>query len=81
MQSHELNAAEKQIADDLHWALQAPEVLQHAGKIVAIHKKRVIGVGTDRNSLVPQAAEKAQCSWQDLVILVVPAADLTELPR
>jgi len=68
------------MSDDLHWALRAPEVRQHGGMLVAVHEKRVVGVGTDRHALVTQAAERAHCAWQDLVVVVVPAPDLAELP-
>jgi len=81
MEPLQLNDLERQSADDLRWALRAPAVLQHAGKLVAVHKKRVVGVGMDREALLAEASEKAHCPWQDLVVVVVPAADLTELPR
>jgi hypothetical protein len=32
----------------LKWALQAPEVRQNAGKLVAVHRCRLVAVGTDR---------------------------------
>ncbi len=81
MEPLKLNQLEQQAADDLKWALRAPEVRQHTGKLVAVHQRCVVGVGTDRNSLLAEASEKAQCPWQDLVVVVVPAADLAELPR
>lgn len=81
MEPLQLNEIERQMSDDLHWALRAPEVQQHPGKLVAVHKKRVVGVDTDRQALVTQASERVKCAWQDLVVLVVPAADLSELPR
>jgi hypothetical protein len=81
MENLQLNPTEQQIADDLHWGLRAPEVRQHAGKFVIVHRKRVVGVGTERDALVAQAAEKTQCPPQDLVVIVVPAADLAELPN
>jgi hypothetical protein len=76
-----LNDNEQQAADDLRWALGAPEVRQHAGKLVAVHKRCVVGIGTDRDELVAAASAKARCPWQDVVVVVVPAADLSELPR
>ena len=81
MELLQLNETEQQLADDLRWALHAPEVRQHRGKLVAIHKRRVFGVGTDRTALVAQAAEAAQCRREELVVLVVPAGDLTETPQ
>lgn len=81
MEHLQLNDIDRQASDDLRWGLRAPEVRQHAGKLVAVHKKRVVGVGTNRDALVAEASEKTKCPWQDLVIIVVPAADLSELPR
>ena len=81
MENLQLNPTEQQIADDLHWGLRAPEVRQHAGKFVIVHRKRVVGVGTERDALVAQAAEKENCPWEDLVVVVVPGPDLTEIPR
>ena len=57
MELLQLNDIEQRMADDLRWALRAPEVRQHPGKFVAIHQKRVVGVGSDRTALVAQAAE------------------------
>jgi hypothetical protein len=80
-ESLQLNDLERQLSNDLQWALLSPDVRKHAGKLVAVYKKCVVGVGTDRNSLVAQAAEQAQCRSQDIVVLAVPAADLSELPN
>lgn len=77
----QLNETEKQLSADLRWALRAPEVRQHAGKFVAVHQKRVVSVGTNRDALVAEAAEKAQCPPENLVVMVVPGADLCETPR
>ena len=81
MEPLQLNEIERQSADDLKWALQAPEVRQNAGRLVAVHKRRLVAVGMDRDALLAEASEKAQCPWQDIVVVVIPAADLTELPR
>jgi hypothetical protein len=81
MEGLQLSDIERQMAEDLHWGLGAPEIRQHAGKLVAVHRKRLVGVGTDRQKLVAEAAERAQCPWEDVVVLVVPPADLSELPR
>ena len=80
MDSLQLNEIEQQMSDDLRWALRAPEVRRYPGKLVAIHKKRIVGIGAERDALVAQAAETAQCCWQEVVVLVVPGADLAELP-
>ena len=81
MQLLHLTETEKQLSEDLQWALRAPEVRQYAGKLVAVHQKRVIAVGANRDALVVEAAEKAKCPRQNVVILVVPSADFSETPR
>ena len=80
-EAFQLNEIEQQMSADLERALQAPEVRQHAGKLVAVYQKRVVAVGTERDALVAQAAEKENCPWEDLVVVVVPGPDLTEIPR
>lgn len=81
MKPLQLNENEQQLSDDLRWALRAPEVRQHPGKLVAVYKKRVVGVGADRDALVAQAAETAQCRCQDIVVLTVPGTAITETPH
>jgi Family of unknown function (DUF5678) len=70
-----MTSVEKQMYDDLTWAATAPEVQQHPGKFVVIHKKRVIAVGTDRRALVEQAAAQEQCPWWECVVELVPPLD------
>ncbi len=45
MERYKLNDMEQQMSGDMQWALTALEVQQHHGKLVAVHKKRVVGVG------------------------------------
>ena len=66
--------------DDLQWASTAPEVQQHAGKFVVIHKKRIVAVGTDYNSLLEQASKAEGCPWWELVVDVVPPAEPEDIP-
>ncbi|MBI1831781.1 MAG: hypothetical protein HYR84_10060 [Planctomycetes bacterium] len=76
-----LNELETQRTEDLRWALHSSDVQTHAGKLVAVYKKRVLGIGVDREALVAQAAAMAQCREQEIVVVVVPSADLAELPK
>ena len=76
MELYKLNEKEQQMADDVHWAMSAPEVQQHHGKLVAIYKKRVVGVGTDRMAMVQQVARQEQCHWGDIAIVAVPSLDV-----
>lgn len=81
MELSKLNAIERQMAEDVQWALTAPEVQQHHGKLVAVYQKRVVGVGTDRKALVEQAAEREQCHWGDIAVVVVPSRETWEIPH
>ena len=81
MDHSNLNEIEQQMSDDLQWALTAPEVQQHHGKLVAVYKKRVVGVGTVRMALVQQAAEREQCHWGDIAVVAVPGREAWEIPH
>jgi hypothetical protein len=76
-----LTVSEITQAEDLRWAASAPEVQQHTGKLVVIHNKRVVAVGTDRRSLLEQAAAQEQCPWWELAVEVVPPEEPWEIPR
>jgi hypothetical protein len=66
------------MSEDLHWAWTAPEVQQHPRKLVAVYKKRVVGVGLDQQAIVEQAAEKEKCPWWHIVVTVVSPDELFE---
>jgi hypothetical protein len=81
MDALKLNEIEQRMSDDLQWALTAPEVQQHPGKLVAVYKKHVVGVGTDRMALVRQVAQHEQCHWGDIAVVVVPSREVWEVPQ
>jgi hypothetical protein len=72
---------ERQLSDDVDWAGTAPEVQQHHGKLVVVHKKQVLAVGDDRDALLTRAARKAGCGRSELAVVCVPSPGLWELPR
>ncbi len=74
-------AIEQQQHDDARWAATAPEVQQHVGKFVAVHRKRVVAVGTDHRAVVEQATAQEQCPWWDLFVELVPRPDFWETPK
>lgn len=74
-----LNDIEQQMSEDVQWALAAPEVQQHHGKLVAVYKKRVVGVGMDRMALAQRAAQQEQCHWGDIAVVVVPGLEVCEI--
>ena len=81
MEPVHLSEREKQRAQDLRWAMRSSEVRQHAGKLVAVHRERVVGFGVAREKLIAEAADAAQCLAQDIVVVVVPGKDLAEVPK
>jgi hypothetical protein len=76
-----LTPGERNQLEDLDWAATAPEVQQHYGKIVVIHKKRVVAVGTDQRSLLEQAAAQEQCPWWELAVEIVSPEEPWEIPH
>jgi len=81
MQQYRLNDIEQRMSDDVQWALTAPEVQQHYGKFVAVHKKHVLAVGTDRMKVAQQAAQAERCHWGDIAVVVVPSQEICEAPH
>ncbi|MBI2805804.1 MAG: hypothetical protein HYX68_12565 [Planctomycetes bacterium] len=81
MEIIQLNDLEKQRAEDLRWALHSGEVQQHAGKLVAVRRKRVLGYGVDRESLIAETANTERCPAHDIVVVVVPGQDMAETPK
>jgi hypothetical protein len=71
--------SEQQMLADLIWAATAAEVLQHVGKFVVIHNRRVLAVGTDRQALVEEAAERVGCPWWELAVAEVPGDELLDV--
>jgi hypothetical protein len=74
-----LTEVEQRMSEDMDWALTAPEVQEHQGKLVAVYQKRVVGVGTDRMALVREAAQQACCHWGDIAVVVVPGSEAWEV--
>ena len=81
MERLKLNEIEQRMSDDLQWALTAPEVQQHQGKLVGDYRQRVVGVGTDRMAMVRKAAEQEPCHWGDIAVVVVASPEVWEDPH
>ena len=81
MRERKATPVEQQMFEDLRWAEKAPEARQHIGKLVVVHRKRVIGVGIDRRQLLSQAATQEKFAEEDLVVVTVPRPDLQEIPH
>jgi hypothetical protein len=58
--------------DDLHWATQVPEMLQHPGKLVAVRNSRVVGVGLDEAALRREAAAREGCPEAEIAVVLAP---------
>jgi hypothetical protein len=77
----ELTEPERAMVEDLEWSRHAPEVRQHPGQLVVVRRRRVVAVGTDRAALVRQAATAEGCAEGELLVIVVPRGDLSEIPH
>jgi hypothetical protein len=73
-----LNDIEQRMSDDVDWALTAPEVQQHHGKLVAVYQKRVVGVGLDSMALAQQAAQQEHCHWGEIAVVAIPGQEVWE---
>lgn len=70
--------AEREMRDDLDWALNAPEVQQNKGQFVAICNRHVYAVGHDPQALRADAAAQAECPIWRVVLVSVQADELLE---
>jgi hypothetical protein len=76
-----LSALEQRISDDVDWAQRSPEVREQHGKLVAIHNKKIIAVGTDRAALLQHAARATGFPAYEFAVVVVPSTGLWEIPH
>src|SRR5205807_8381760 len=84
MQLRKMSELEQRMTDDLNWSESAPEVQQnpeHHGKFVVVYNKRILGVGTDRQALVEEAAKRLGVPWQQLLVVIVPRPGMWEIPH
>jgi hypothetical protein len=84
MQLRKLSELEQRMTEDSNWAQHAPEVMENPeyfGKLVVVHNKRILAVGTDRRALVEQAAKEVGVPWQHLVAVLVPDPGIWEIPH
>ena len=69
-----LTVSERQLDDDYEWGLNNPD-LQHkyGGKVVVVHRRKVLGVGEDHALALEAALSEGPCpSRQQLAFVVVP---------
>lgn len=72
---------ERQPELDWHWATFDPTVhAQYAGRIVAVYKRHIWGVGKDDSEAMNDASSKPGCPLGDLVLVSVPAEPMDSLP-
>lgn len=81
MELYKMNEKEQQRSADFDWAMTAPEVQEHAGKLVAVYRKRVVGVGMDRLALMHEAAAREQCDPWDITVIEALSLDPLEIPH
>jgi Family of unknown function (DUF5678) len=70
---------EERLFDDLHWAAQVPEMLQHPGKLVAVRNNRVVAVGLDEAALRKEAAAREGCPEGEFAVVMAPDLGPTTL--
>jgi hypothetical protein len=84
MPMRKMTELEQRMTDDLDWAEQAAEVQEnpeHYGKFVVVYNKRILGVGSDSQALVEQAAQQLGVPWQHLVVVIVHHPGMWEIPH
>jgi len=72
---------EIQMVEDSEWADNAPEVQEHDGQFVAVHRKQVVAFGSDRDEVTARAVRVANCPEYEIVIKVVNRPGLWEIPH
>lgn len=67
-----LTEQEKQINDDYEWCLHDPEVRrQYGDQVVAIHQRRIWGVGKDHLAALNAALQQPGCPPKFCLALVI----------
>ncbi len=67
----ELDEREKQIREDYQWVLQdGTTQREQAGKVVAVHKRKIWGVGANHAAALAAARERPECPCQQELALV-----------
>jgi hypothetical protein len=69
----QLDEAEQQLRQDYEWVLHDTAIQrQQAGKVVAVHKKRIWGVGESHSAALAEALKRPDCpSRQELALVYV----------
>lgn len=67
----ELTERERQVHADYEWVLHDPVVQrQHAGKVVAVCRGQVLGVGANHREALQKALDRPDCPPRDEIALV-----------
>jgi len=84
MEPRAMTKCEERMAEDFTWAEHSPDVQQNPeyfGKLVVVYEKQVLAVGRDRHAIMVQAARRAGVPGEQLVAVLVPRPDLSEIPH
>jgi hypothetical protein len=66
-----LNEREQHLNGDYEWVLHDPEVQrQQAGMVVAVHRRRIVGVGTNHREALQAALLQPNCPPREEFTLV-----------
>jgi hypothetical protein len=67
----ELNNRERQCNADYEWVLQDLGVQrEQAGKVVAVHRRKIVGVGTNHRDALQVALRRPDCPPREEITLV-----------
>jgi hypothetical protein len=77
-----LTEQEKQIDADYEWCLQDSQVRrQYGGRVVAVHQRRIWGVGGDHGAALEAALREPGCPPRQALVLAVVPDDLPDEPE
>ncbi len=68
-----LTDEEAEVCRDMNWASDDPEIQQlYEGKIIAIHKRRVIAVGDDWKTVIEEAERVTGLPRRFFAVVLIP---------
>ncbi|HEV8058234.1 MAG TPA: hypothetical protein VGP68_00045 [Gemmataceae bacterium] len=78
-----MDAREQQLRDDYEWVLHDATVQQkYAGKVVIVHRHRILGAGSDHLAAMAEAKLNADCPpISDLAKVFVEGCPLVDLSK
>ena len=67
----ELNERERQVQADYEWVLHDATIQrEQAGKVVAVHRHRIVAVGKDHREAIEKALRRPECPPREEIAVV-----------